>query len=116
KISKWACAQLPNNQIIQSLWKEKKKGFRLICIAQNIMVFYDEGTSAPHFGEVQYFFQANQHGQVGAFAVISEFSAPDAELAIASNGALLVCKYQGSCCLRVIKVANIVSGIAMVPF
>ena len=68
---------------------------------------------------MQYFFQAEVHGQIHTLALVSVYSEPDAHLFQISSGALLVCDYYGTTSastLQVIAVKNIASCIAMVPF
>jgi hypothetical protein len=72
--------------------------------------------AVPQFAEVEYFFQATINGQIETLALISCYDAPDTQLAEASSGALLACRYQGDNALKVIPVKLIASCIAMVPF
>ena len=73
-------------------------------------------TKAPIFAEVQYFFRAKLHGNEETLALVSTYSPPEPVLLTESSGALMVCKYRGISSLEVIRVKNIISCIAMVPF
>ncbi len=55
-------------------------------------------------------------GVTKTVALISMYSAPDAALLTKSQGALVVCKYQGLQELKVIHVKSIKSVVAMVPY
>lgn len=65
---------------------------------------------------MQYYFRAPIGGEVGTYALVSEYSAPDSDLFKKSSGALAVSKYQGQERLQVINAKSIISAVAMVPY
>ena len=68
------------------------------------------------FVEVQYFFKLTlEPGRPSAFAMVSVYSRPDADLLQQSSNALWSCKYRGKEELVVIDVKSIMSVVAMVP-
>ncbi len=50
------------------------------------------------------------------YALVSLYSAPDADLLKKSKGALAVCNYKGSASLKVIPSSTVMSVVGMVPF
>ncbi|KAG2050403.1 hypothetical protein BDR06DRAFT_850683, partial [Suillus hirtellus] len=74
-----------------------------------------------HFAEVQYFTQVAiaveniSEWHDANIAVISVFSAPDADLVQLSNQTVLSCKYLGNEGLCVVDVTSIKSVVAMIP-
>ncbi len=67
-------------------------------------------------GEVQYYFRVTIADEIKTCALISEYSAPHAELYKTSSHALAVSKYLGQDQLRVIFVKSILSVVAMIPY
>lgn len=65
---------------------------------------------------MQYYFRAPIGGEVGTYALVSEYSAPNSDLFNKSSGTLAVSKYQGQECLQVINAKSIVSAVAMIPY
>ncbi len=65
---------------------------------------------------MQYFFRATVAGEIGTWALVSEYTAPNTELLRTSSGALIVCQYMGQDCLRVISAKSIMSVVGMVPY
>lgn len=55
-------------------------------------------------------------GVTKTFALCSVYSAPDADILKRSEGALAVCKYNGSLSFKVIPASSILAVVAMVPF
>ncbi|KAF9032570.1 hypothetical protein BJ165DRAFT_1377881 [Panaeolus papilionaceus] len=116
KLRKWARIQLPNMQIVRSYWKESKRTLRSLRMARNIMFYQGNNKSSPKFAEIRYFFRIELHGQERTVALVSRFSAPDANLLSETSGALMVCDYEGDSALEVVDVKDIATCIAMVPF
>ena len=65
---------------------------------------------------MQYYFRAPIRGEIQTYALISEYSAPHAELLESSSGAVAASKYEGQNGLKVIEAKSIVSAVAMVPY
>ncbi|KAF8149993.1 hypothetical protein B0H34DRAFT_757239 [Crassisporium funariophilum] len=95
-VTKWAVIRLPNQQLVRTLWKEKRRALEKLRTSRNIM--------------------ARLGGQIKTLAMISVFGPPDAQLLQESSGSLIVCNYQGFEELKVIAVQQILSCVAMVPF
>ncbi len=69
------------------------------------------------FGEVQYYFKVTL--QLGTpkrgFAMVANYSPPDAGMLAESYGTLWSCRYMGTVGLKVIDIKTIASVVAMVP-
>lgn len=65
---------------------------------------------------MQFYFRAKIGDEIKTFALVSEYSAPHAELLKTSSGAVAACKYEGKECLKVVSAKTILSVVAMVPY
>ncbi|KAJ7711774.1 hypothetical protein B0H16DRAFT_1343411 [Mycena metata] len=112
RIARWARLQLPNGQIVRSVWKESKMA--TVRPARNVKYVYDKEV---RYGEVQFFFQAtiNKTGKEHSLASVSVYSDPDAEILEESYGTVIQCDYFGEEALEVIAVGDIQAGVAMIP-
>ncbi|KAG1770532.1 hypothetical protein EDD22DRAFT_816757 [Suillus occidentalis] len=115
---RWARLRLPCGQIARTAWRESERPLEKLRIARHVKVIIDE---AVRFAEIQYFTQvAIPTDNVGEWhdaniAVVSVFSAPDADLVQLSNQTVLSCKYLGDEGLCVVDVTSIKSVVAMIP-
>ncbi|KAG1832624.1 hypothetical protein DFJ58DRAFT_750346 [Suillus subalutaceus] len=118
QMHRWARLRLPCGQIACTAWRESERPLEKLRIARHIKVIID-GT--VRFAEVQYFTQvAIATENIGEWrdaniAVISVFSAPDADLVQLSNQTVLSCKYLGNEGLCVVDVTSIKSVVSMIP-
>ncbi|KAG0699456.1 hypothetical protein DFH29DRAFT_1001970 [Suillus ampliporus] len=118
QMHRWAWLRLPCGQIARTAWRESERPLEKLRIAHHVKVIIDE---AVRFAEIQYFTQvAIPTNNVGEWrdaniAVISVFSAPDADLVQLSNKTVLLCKYLGDEGLCVVDVTSIKSVVAMIP-
>ena len=68
------------------------------------------------FAEAQFYFRAIVDGIEEALVLCSLYSPVDNIQRRYSNGALIVCRYQGEDQLVVIRAKSILSAVALVPF
>ena len=68
-----------------------------------------------HYGEVQYFFQANIHGDIRTLAVVSIYSPPDPELLQYSHKTIWAIRYLEDEGLDVIDAMSILSVVCISP-
>ncbi|KAG2125708.1 uncharacterized protein EDB93DRAFT_1258036 [Suillus bovinus] len=118
QMHRWAQLRLPCGQIACTAWHESERPLEKLRIACHIKVIIDR---TVRFTEVQYFTQvAIATENIGEWldaniAVISVFSAPDADLVQLSNQTVLPCKYLGDEGLCVVDVTSIKSVVTMIP-
>ncbi|KAJ7741150.1 hypothetical protein DFH07DRAFT_751153 [Mycena maculata] len=111
-VRRWARLELPNGQVLRSLWKESKMDE--LRIARNIKVqIYGDIL----YAEVQFFFQAaiQKTNEEHTLALVSVYSAPDPELLQESFQTVAQCEYCGEESLEIINITQIQSGVAMIP-
>ncbi|KAJ7092934.1 hypothetical protein B0H15DRAFT_777192 [Mycena belliarum] len=111
RVARWARLRLPNGQIIRSVWKESR--LAKVRIARNIKCRSLGGSIL--FAEVQFFFQATIDDTEQTLALVSVYSAPDADLLRESYNTVMQCEYFGEDNLEVIKITQIQAGVGMVP-
>jgi hypothetical protein len=68
-----------------------------------------------NYGEVQFFFQATIQNKTETLALLSTYSAPDAQLLRKSHNVVWACHYEGPRTLEVINIACIHSVVTMAP-
>ncbi|KAM6493794.1 hypothetical protein JOM56_004326, partial [Amanita muscaria] len=108
---KWARLLLPNQQVARSLWRDGRavdgRTSRNVKLSAN---------GYTVFAEVMYYFTTTFFEHPHAFAMISTYSNPDADLLSKSHNTLWVSKHLGVHGLHVIDAKEIESVVAMVPF
>ncbi|KAL1937343.1 hypothetical protein VTO73DRAFT_13804 [Trametes versicolor] len=111
--TRWARLELPNGQIARTAWKEEALEMRGKKPRRSRMV--KASLADGRIAEVRYFFEGAAHGDTFALAMLSVFSAPDADLYRETFGVLWACNYAGDTSRVVVDAKDIVSVVAMVP-
>ncbi|KAK7006971.1 hypothetical protein R3P38DRAFT_2555109 [Favolaschia claudopus] len=109
---RWARLRLPSGQVARSLWKEAHRQLNKLRIARNVKYIHNNREA---IAEVQFYFRARIEDETHAYALIDDFSAPDAEFLELSYGTFYICGHGQGEHLFVIPVKDIVSVVAMVP-
>ncbi|KAF8476354.1 hypothetical protein DFH94DRAFT_635049 [Russula ochroleuca] len=104
-VDRFARLLLPNGQIAQSWWQERKRPAEELAL---------QGTS--HFAEVLYFFLVIKDDLQYTLAAVKMFGAADPQMSEESYGTLHVCKYLGRNGVEVIDAKWIMGVVGMVPF
>ncbi|KAF8337841.1 hypothetical protein F5887DRAFT_920244 [Amanita rubescens] len=106
--------RLPNGQIARCAWKELEN--EASRNSRNVKLLQYQRDHSFHFGEVQFYFQAEVAHQQRTLAMVSRYSDPDEDLLKDSSDTLRVVSYEGAEALCIIDTKSICSVVAMVPF
>ncbi|KJA14867.1 hypothetical protein HYPSUDRAFT_149831 [Hypholoma sublateritium FD-334 SS-4] len=112
-IRKWGRLHLPNGQVARSLFSEERRTAQNKRNSRNVKFCQGE---KHEFGEVQFYFMLEDAaGILKAYALISQYGPPDADMLEDSYQQLWACEYRGDQELKVISISDIVSVVSMQP-
>ncbi|KIK31516.1 hypothetical protein CY34DRAFT_19845, partial [Suillus luteus UH-Slu-Lm8-n1] len=131
RFRRWARLQLPNGQIVRSVWRETLKPLDKTRVSRNVKV---QINGVDRFAEVIYFAQLavrNPNNQRHDFfesddedeprwrfasvAIVSMYSLPHNELLTISHNTLWSCTHHGNDGLSMVDVKSIKSVVSMAP-
>ncbi|KIO06783.1 hypothetical protein M404DRAFT_138210, partial [Pisolithus tinctorius Marx 270] len=116
----WARLQLPNGQVVRSLWREQLKQLEKLHVSQNVKFIH---AGQERFGEVQYFVRLATRTLVNGqmpdrdgfvnVALIQLYTFPDESLLLLSSQTVISSKLTEE--TIIIDVKKIKSIIGMIP-
>ncbi|KAF8156905.1 hypothetical protein B0H34DRAFT_675283 [Crassisporium funariophilum] len=113
-LRKWGHLRLPNGQVAQSVYSESQRTAPNKHNTCNVKITF-EGEIA--FAKVQFYFlvKNDAEGKLDAYALVSIYGPPDADMLEDSYHTLWACAYSGDNNLKVIPVLVIISLVSMQP-